>query len=115
MSVLHPRNRLVNFRLSEDEFERLKSSCAIQGARSVSDFARTAVLERMQDGVHHGSSETRVHQLDHKVSELELRVGQLLNLIHATGQSSNGSSSLGEMRTSELPTTELRADAARIP
>ena len=44
MPVYRPRTRLVNFRLSEDEFLMLKDTCARSGARSVSDYARSAVL-----------------------------------------------------------------------
>lgn len=88
MSVLRPRNRLVNFRLSEDEFDRLKASCALQGARSVSDFARSAVLDRMDTsspGSH--TSTPRQFQMDNRLAELESQMGQLLNLMNATGMS----------------------------
>ena len=44
MPVYRPRTRLVNFRLSEDEYQLLKITCFRSGARSVSDYARTAVL-----------------------------------------------------------------------
>ena len=87
MSVLRPRNRLVNFRLSEYEFEKLKTSCALHGARSISDFARSSVLERMdQPAGMQPVTNGRVFHLDHKVAELEVRVGQILNMMHATGQ-----------------------------
>ena len=88
MSVLRPRNRLVNFRLSEDEFDRLRASCALQSARSVSDFARSAVLDRMElsnPGSH--TSTPRQFQVDNRIAELESQMGQLLNLINATGLS----------------------------
>lgn len=44
MPVYSPRTRLVNFRLSEDEYQLLKVTCFRSGARSVSDYARNAVL-----------------------------------------------------------------------
>jgi hypothetical protein len=44
LPVYRPRTRLVNFRLSEDEYQLLKQTCARSGARSVSDYARSAVL-----------------------------------------------------------------------
>jgi hypothetical protein len=89
MSVINPRNRLVNFRLSEAEFESLRTACQAMGARSISDFARSAVLERMTQHQPEGTETNtkRVLQLDNKVAELETRVGQLLNLISATGTS----------------------------
>ena len=44
MAVTKPRNRLVNFRVSEDEFNSLREASESGGARSISDFARCAVL-----------------------------------------------------------------------
>jgi hypothetical protein len=39
------RNRLVYFRISEEEFEQILKACDSKGARSVSDLARAAVQE----------------------------------------------------------------------
>ena len=88
MSVLNPRNRLVNFRLSDDEFERLKSACAEFGARSISDFARGSVLDRITGGPQaEARPQEHLAELDHKVATLEDQVTQLLNLAEATGRS----------------------------
>lgn len=88
MSVINPRNRLVNFRLSEVEFEGLKGACSRQGARSISDFARTSVLRCLDEPPEAArSQQSRLADLDHKVAELEVRVEQLLRLISATGTS----------------------------
>lgn len=76
MSVLNPRNRLVNFRLSEEEYERLDAACKAMGARSISDFARSAVLEKMSD-----------KRLDARVAELEDRVNQIASLTANVGLS----------------------------
>ena len=88
MSVLNPRNRLVNFRLSEVEFEDLKAACARQGARSISDFARSSVLRCLEDSSGDpDQSNGRLANLDQKVSVLETRVEQLLRLVGAAGVS----------------------------
>ena len=50
MSVLKPRNRLVYFRVTEEEFQQLNHLCISRGARSISDLARSAVRNLMQDG-----------------------------------------------------------------
>lgn len=42
------RSRLVTFRVSADEYENLSQTCISQGARSMSDFARAAVLQNAQ-------------------------------------------------------------------
>ena len=39
------RNRLVYFRISEEEFEQILKACDSKGARSLSDLARAAVQE----------------------------------------------------------------------
>ena len=50
MAVLKPRERLVYFRISEDEFRQFVSVCEQAGARSVSDLARNAVQRLIADG-----------------------------------------------------------------
>lgn len=48
MAVLRrSRSHLVTFRLSEHEFEKVKQTCIETGARSLSEFTRAAVLEKM--------------------------------------------------------------------
>ena len=44
MAILKPRNRVLIFRLTEDEYSHLHSACSTDGARSLSDFARTRLL-----------------------------------------------------------------------
>ena len=88
MSVLNPRNRLVNFRLSEVEFEKLKAACARQGARSLSEFARAAVLRSLDEPREFAPAPyPRLSSLDQKVAELEIRLEQILRLMSATGSS----------------------------
>ena len=88
MPVLKPRNRLINFRLSEEEFEMLRSSCARCGARSLSEFARTAVLRSVAAGLGQSAPEdstqsARVATLDRKVQDLEIRIADLVRLIES--------------------------------
>jgi len=94
MSVLNPRRRLVNFRLSDVEFDRLKAACGEHGARSISDFARTSVLQSIDQPQDVAVPQTaRVTSLDQKVAELEIRLNQLLQLMSGGSftVSSNGS------------------------
>ena len=50
MAVFKPRERLVYFRISEDEFRQFSSVCEQGGARSVSDLARNAVQRLIAEG-----------------------------------------------------------------
>jgi hypothetical protein len=45
MSFLKRRNRMVIFRVTEDEYENLKTVCSVRGARNLSDFARSELLQ----------------------------------------------------------------------
>lgn len=45
MTLLKRRTRLLSFRVTQEEFDHLQAACIEKGARNVSDFARTALLE----------------------------------------------------------------------
>jgi len=49
MPVLKPRNRLVYFRVSEDEFLQFSAMCRAAGARSLSALARTAMMRMLAE------------------------------------------------------------------
>lgn len=46
--VLHRKSKMVSFRISPEEYERLRLFCSSQGQRSVSDFARLAVTRMLE-------------------------------------------------------------------
>jgi hypothetical protein len=73
MAVLKPRERLVYFRISEDEFHQFLGVCEQEGARSVSDLARSAVQRLITDG-NRGREE---RELGPKVQVLEQLIGEL--------------------------------------
>ena len=81
MSVLKPRNRLVNFRLTEEEFDQLRQACGDQGARSLSDFARSAVMRQVEQP----QAGQPLNHLGEVVDQLENRLQQMLNLLDAVG------------------------------
>lgn len=85
MSVLKPRNRLVYFRVSEDEFQQFHQVCASIGARSISDLARCAIQRMIHDGDHLNADpiaaklsnlQSIVSNLDRKVERLTERLGE---------------------------------------
>lgn len=67
MAVLKPRERLVYFRVSEDEFRQFVSVCEQAGARSVSDLARNAVQRLIAEGQRQNDGQ----QLEEKMQMLE--------------------------------------------
>ena len=85
MPVYRPRTRLVNFRLSEDEYQLLKATCFRSGARSVSDYARTAVLTGGGPPLPENTSanqtpscSARWERLEGSVHQLEAKLTQLI-------------------------------------
>jgi hypothetical protein len=48
MVVLRARSRLVTFRVSADEHETLTKSCLDYGSRSIAEFARAAVMQKVE-------------------------------------------------------------------
>lgn len=58
MGTDRKRTRLVSFRLSEQEYQTLHNSTVLDGARSVSDFARRALCTTL-DG---NGRQTFVHE-----------------------------------------------------
>jgi hypothetical protein len=72
MSGLKPRNRLVNFRLTEEEYGRLAAVCARKGSPSISDFARAAILRTIEaEAGRDGPLNTVLAALGERLSDLE--------------------------------------------
>lgn len=44
MPITKPRNRVVLFRLTQEEYESLQAACSADQARSISDYARARIL-----------------------------------------------------------------------
>ena len=77
MSVLKRRDRIVVFRLTQDEYKRLEKACATTGARNLSDYTRRELL----DGVHSPASgvqlEGRLFTFDKRLAEVQSAVRQI--------------------------------------
>ena len=82
MAIMKRRNRMISFRLSEDEYTSLRSLCENEGARSVSDLARDAVhrliVKDTQPDVELTLREMqgRLDSLDLQVQRLSVAAGQ---------------------------------------
>jgi len=71
-------NRMVSFRVSQDEFELLRTKSEAVGARSVSDYARVALCGAATNAPN-GSD---IHDLNNVVQKLRdeiLRLSELLD------------------------------------
>jgi hypothetical protein len=92
MAILKRRTKLVSFRLSDEEYERLQGACIAEGARSLSEFARAALQRTVQ--IQNVTSEVDgpeafgygAKELIDTMRELNRQLGQLVVL----AQSANG-------------------------
>lgn len=82
MPRLHRRSRVVSIRLSDEEYDQLRSLCANQGADSISELARAAlkllVVEHQSRGP---AMETRVNEIDVRIDLLNREVARLSSKI----------------------------------
>jgi len=77
------RSRLVNFRVTDDEFQQLKDASDRYGARCLSAFARKMVLSAGM-----GDGEKRVDDmasLDRRLAVLEEAMARLFNALTDSG------------------------------
>ncbi len=82
------RTRMISFRVSEREFEMLKSMSEAEGARSVSDFARLALCgERGSASSEPGKT---IDQLRSDVEELKKYVRRVADLLEEKGAPVSG-------------------------
>jgi hypothetical protein len=81
------RVRPLSVRLSEDEFRALCHACQLRGARSISEFARWALVEGIRRATEDESP------IERKLASLEVRlsaVETVLSNLVATLQETNG-------------------------
>ena len=83
MSVQKPRTRVVYFRISEEEFGKLNQLCEAQGARSLSDLARTA----MQDMLGQANGQPTANMVATKLETLERMLAELNAALRSMGRS----------------------------
>jgi hypothetical protein len=77
------RNRLVNFRVTDEELQHLKTVSALQNAKCVSDYARSAILHSLERD-HQDPLRDRLVAMDRRLLLLETSVAHLLKLLTAS-------------------------------
>lgn len=78
MSTQKLRNRMVVFRLTQEEYDNLKEICSERGGRTLSDFTRSELMNLL-------GSESRMERcftdVRQRLSELQDAVSQLTFLV----------------------------------
>jgi len=77
MAVLMPRIRMINVRLSEEEYVELERFCIASGARSISDLVRSTMHRVVRGGNRDNALASSVNEYSTQVKDLEQRVKEL--------------------------------------
>lgn|SRR5689334_20961361 len=84
MAVLKPRTKLVYFRVSEDEFEEFSRACQREGARSLSDLARSAIHQAMNGAAGADApASIRLNRLETLIGELSVCLDRLNTMMES--------------------------------
>jgi len=83
MPFLHQRNRIVVFRLSQDEYDRLRAACAAAGGRNLSDFTRSELLTLVQTDDGGSVIQRKFVEIDSKLSALQTMITHVSDRIAA--------------------------------
>ncbi len=80
----NPKSRTISLRLSEQEYEALKATYTAHGARSISDFARTAMQRVISSSASsNGMLELKVQELNGKVTILDSELARLAQMFES--------------------------------
>ena len=78
------RTRLVNFRVTDEELERLKTASGRQGARCLSDFARCVMLGQPNLHPVAGAYDDKLVSFDQRLVALEHSMARLVEALSGT-------------------------------
>lgn len=75
------RERIVVFRLSQDEYQALKEACGRAGARTLSDFTRREILDFLRATAHPDRLNIRVATLEQEIAGLKASIEHLHHFV----------------------------------
>lgn len=77
------RNRSVIFRVTEQEYDLLKSACAAAGGRNLSDYTRSELLSGSNNGSVDSVIWRRFLEIDQKLAEVYRLASEIFERIQA--------------------------------
>lgn len=84
-SILQPRTKLVNFRVTDEEYEALRQASIVRGSRCLSDFARVAVMQAASSANVAAEPAAMPHfvVIDRRITAIESEIARLVNRFSA--------------------------------
>lgn len=83
MTVSKKRDRVVVFRLTEQEYNCLKSDCAAAGSRSLSDYTRSELLSGSRMDISDSFVLRRFREMDKRITEVYRLTKEILDKMRA--------------------------------
>lgn len=71
------RDRIVVFRLSQDEYRSLKEACESRGARNLSDFTRSELLASLHAGTMDEQLARRFAMIEAQIAAMQSAIANL--------------------------------------
>lgn len=90
MTFLKRRDRVLIFRLTQDEYQQLSTACQARGARNLSDFARSELLALLEDELHQTAVEDRLSHVEEQLQDLNSSVRRVTEMIEEMKQTNGG-------------------------
>lgn len=81
MPTVKPRDRVVVFRLTEDEYNALKDACTERGGRNLSDFTRSELMTGISSEPLHLRLEARFSTIEERLRDLQQGLERLSRLL----------------------------------
>ena len=77
------KNRIINFRVTDEELARLKSASSLHGARCLSEFARMIMLgtSPAPDPPADGHVNKKIQSLESRLEAVEFEVSRVMDLL----------------------------------
>jgi len=91
MAILKKRDRIVVFRLTQDEYKLLQKACTRTGARTISDFTRSQLLDRAATTPKEERLEARLDKFDKRLAEVHSAVRNISRLLKQWEEGEPGS------------------------
>jgi hypothetical protein len=83
--MLKTRNRIINFRVTESEFEQLMTASMENGASCMSDYVRTAMMRVLEDGYYNalgnGNGKDEIQVLMQRLGLVERSIAKLESMV----------------------------------
>jgi hypothetical protein len=83
---LNLRNRMVVFRLTQEEYATLRDACKSKGGRNLSEFTRSELLDMVRTESTSTVIQKRFDEFEHKLRQFEVTIAQLTELLACGAQ-----------------------------